>query len=304
MPRQHASSPVRLLGHLATLLGVLLTTAQLRAQPLVVAQISDRPKQDYAHLRPMARYAAEQLTEFGFDSAEVRLYRNIDDLILAVRSGEVHWVSETPYTAARLMDETGSLPLVKKLKNGQREYQTLIYAHQDSNVKELEDLIDHSIAFEHPFSFTGYYLPKRILESGGYTLTSLESPEESPPKGQVGYLFSRNEKNNALWVDKGIVSAGVLNDGDWENPERVPPRLRKRLRVIYRSSYYPRAFEVVTPALSLQAAEQLQRILLTLDRPTHGALLDRYENTEKFAPIQPEDLQLLAEIAADRSTPQ
>ncbi|GGC10101.1 hypothetical protein GCM10011352_40700 [Marinobacterium zhoushanense] len=280
-------------------LATLLLSASVSAQPLVLAQISERPKKDYAELRPMASYIADQLSEFGFDGAEVRLFRTADELIAAIRAGEVHWVTETPYTTARLVQETGSRALVKKWKNGQRQYQTLIYTREGSGIKELADLVNRQIAFEHPYSFSSYYLPKRILERSGFTLSPLHKATELPPSGTIGYLFSRNEKNNALWVDKAIVAAGALNDGDWNNPDRVPPTIRQRLRIIYRSPFYPRAFETATPALPPDAAQRLQQLLLTLDRASHSALLERYEHTEAFAPIEPTDLQLLHDMVVD-----
>ncbi|MBR9886034.1 MAG: phosphate/phosphite/phosphonate ABC transporter substrate-binding protein, partial [Oceanospirillales bacterium] len=172
----------------------------------------------------------------------------------------------------------------------------LIYTRQESEVRKIEDLVGQSIAFEHPYSFSSYYLPKHVLERSGLTLVPLEGSSSMPSRHQVGYVFSRNEKNNALWVDKGIVTAGALNDGDWNNPERVPPNLRKRLKIIYRSEFYPRAFEVATNALSPEAATALQSLLLSLHRPEHEALLDRYEKTEAFAAVQPEDLALLTEM--------
>ncbi|MBV1789274.1 phosphate/phosphite/phosphonate ABC transporter substrate-binding protein [Marinobacterium sp. D7] len=287
------------LPNLLLALGVLLLPASLSAQPLVLAQVSERPKKDYAELRPMASYVADRLGEFGFDGVEVKLFRSADELIEAVRAGEVHWVTETPYTTARLVQETGSQALVKKWKNGQRQYQTLIYTRDDSGIRELHDLVGRRFAFEHPYSFSSYYLPKRILERAGLALTPLESSGDTPPDGGVGYLFSRNEKNNALWVDKAIVAAGALNDGDWNNPDRVPPSVRQRLRIIYRSPFYPRAFETVTPALSADAAHRLKQLLLDLDHASHGALMSRYENTEAFAPIEPSDLQLLHDMVVD-----
>jgi phosphonate transport system substrate-binding protein len=293
----------RSLLRLTTFLCLLLTgtgllSGTVQAQTLVIAQVSDRPKKDFKQLRPMAQHIAAQLAEFGFDRAEVQLYRSADDLIAAARSGQVHWISETPYTAARLVREANCRALAQKWKNGQPRYQTLIYTRSDAPIHTLSDLVGQRIAFEHPDSFSSYYLPRRLLEQAGLTLSALEHASDPVPPGTVGYLFSRNEKNNALWVDKGLVAAGALNDGDWEADTRVPTAIRARLRVLHRSDYYPRAFELVTPAMPAAAAEKMQQLLLAMNSTSHPALLARYENTEAFATVSDDDRRFLSSLTA------
>ncbi|TCK03520.1 phosphate/phosphite/phosphonate ABC transporter substrate-binding protein [Marinobacterium mangrovicola] len=275
--------------------GVVLP-ATAGAEPLVLAQVSDRPKKDFKQLLPMARYMADRLQAYGFNGAQVQLYDSAEALIGAVRQGEVHWISETPYTSARLMQETASTPLAKKWKNGQQQYQTMIFTLKRREILSLQDLVGQRIAFEHPDSFSSYFLPRRILENAGLSLVELERPEDPVPEGQVGYLFSRNEKNNALWVDKEIVAAGTLNNGDWLNPDRVMPEMHERFHVIHRSAFYPRAFELATPALSPEAALALREELLALSQENHAGLLARYEQTEQFSPLELQDLNFLQEL--------
>ncbi|SEG83898.1 phosphonate transport system substrate-binding protein [Marinobacterium lutimaris] len=279
------------------LMGALLTLTILpgaaTAETLILGQVSDRPKKDFKQLLPMARFMADRLQQYGFDNARVQLYDSADALIKAVKQGEVHWISETPYTSARLLQETGSRPLVKKWKNGQRQYQTLIFTLKQRDIRSLQELVGQRIAFEHPDSFSSYLLPRRILENNGLSLVELERPEDPVPEGKVGYLFSRNEKNNALWVDKQIVAAGALNNGDWQDPSRVTPGMQEHFRVIHRSDFYPRAFELATPALAADAAEALQQELLALDQDKYAGLLARYENSKGFSPVDEQDLSFL-----------
>ncbi len=277
---------------LLTLAGIPLTTTAA-AEALVLGQVSDRPKKDFKQLLPMARYMAGKLQQHGFSSARVQLYDTAEALIAAVKQGEVHWVSETPYTSARLIQETASRPLVKKWKNHQRRYQTLIYTLQRREILTLQELAGRRIAFEHPDSFSSYFLPRRILETAGLQLVELKHPNDPVPEGKVGYLFSRNEKNNALWVDKEIVAAGSLNNGDWADPDRVTPDMHKRFRVIHRSDFYPRAFELATPELSPEAAATLQNELLALTPEADEDLLARYEQTGGFSTVEEADLLFL-----------
>ncbi|MFC6670448.1 phosphate/phosphite/phosphonate ABC transporter substrate-binding protein [Marinobacterium aestuariivivens] len=279
------------------LLIMLLVASPLgQAKPLVLGQISDRPGKDLDELRPMVDYAAAHLTSLGISSGEVRLFDSAEALIAAMQAGEVDWVTETPYTAARLVREAGARPLLRKWKRGQQYYQTLIYTHADSAIREIGDLAGKRIAFEHPESFSSYFVPRLILEQAGLQLTALETIGQAPDTDRVGYLFSRNEKNNALWVHKSLVSAGALNNSDWENPKRVPDALRQDLRIIYRSVQYPRAMELVSPGLALELADGLRKLLLGMAGSGATDILARYEHTTGFAPLQPGDLQLLHDI--------
>lgn len=281
------------------LLNGVILTATAAAETLILAQVSDRPKKDFKQLLPMARYMADRLQAYGFTGARVQLYDSAEALISAVQQGQVHWISETPYTSARLIQETASKPLAKKWKNGQNQYQTMIFTLKRREILSLQELVGRRIAFEHQDSFSSYFLPRRILENAGLSLVELEHPEDAVPAGKVGYLFSRNEKNNALWVDKEIVAAGALNNGDWVNPDRVTPDMHERFRVIHRSAFYPRAFELATAALPADAAEALQRELLALNLESNAGLLARYEQTEGFSPVGAEDLLFLRELTAE-----
>lgn len=277
-------------------LPILIHIAPVAADTLVLAQLSDRPKKDFKQLRPMAKYVASELKSVGITRGEVRLFSELDELTEAVKSGEVHWVTETPYSASVLVHEGGAIPLVMKWKSRQKRYQTLIYTHKDSQLTSLGDLVGKRIAFEHDNSFTSYYLPRLLLNKQGFSVTALDGLKAPLAKDKINYLFSRNEKNNLLWVHKRLVDAGALNDGDWENPERVPDALKSQLRIIFRSAPYPRALELVSPKLSEERAQALKALLLNMSMESHGKLLSRYEKTDGFEPLTAEVPDLLNEI--------
>ncbi|MDF2182441.1 phosphate/phosphite/phosphonate ABC transporter substrate-binding protein [Neptuniibacter sp. CAU 1671] len=283
-------------GKCIKLIGLLLLAAPAVADSLVLAQLSDQPKKDYKQLRPMVKYVAEQLHPYGITDGEVMLFSTRQALIEAVRAGQVHWITETPLTAAYLIHEANARPLLTKWKNGQQSYQTLIFSHRDSNVKTINDLSGKRIAFEHPDSFSSYYLPRMILEQAGMQLQLLDSFNAPVETGKVGYRFSRNETNNALWVRAGLVEAGALNDGDWQNSSRVPDDLKSEMRIIYRSKTYPRSLEMVSDSLNEERATALKQTLLNLNNSNQAALLHRYEKSTGFSEPQADLQELLREI--------
>jgi phosphonate transport system substrate-binding protein len=277
------------------MLGLVLFSA-VEARVLVLGQVSDRPGKDYEQLRPMADYAAQQLAPLGISSAEVRLFPQAADLVAAMRRGEVDWVTETPFTAARLVHEAGARLLLRKWKRGQREYQSIIYTRLGSSVRSLDDLVGQTITFEHADSFSSYYLPRRLLEQRGMVLSPMKDLQQLPVPGRVSYMFSRNERNNALWVHKSLIVAGALSSSDWDDPARVPPALRDELRIIFRSPSYPRALELVSAGLAPKLVAALRDLLLHMTPANAPELMAAYEKTTGFEPILPDDLPLLNDI--------
>ncbi|UTW10672.1 phosphate/phosphite/phosphonate ABC transporter substrate-binding protein [Marinobacterium rhizophilum] len=286
----------KMLSRIIPLLLGLLLSLPAQSRVLVLGQVSERPDKDYEQLRPMVEHAAAQLSSLGVSGGDVRLYLESGELVAAMRRGEVDWVTETAYTAARLVHEAGARPLLRKWKRGQRDYQGIIYTRADSPVHGLNDLAGQTIAFEDADSFSSYYLPRMLLEQQGLQLRPMESLQQSAEPGLVSYIFSRTEENNALWVHKSLSAAGALNNNDWDNPTRVPPGLRSDLRIIYRSASYPRALELVSAGLEPALATALRHLLLSMTPETSAELLARYEQTTGFEPILPDDMQLLNDI--------
>ena len=285
---------------LVSLLLSLLSMQPVFAQTLVIAQLSDRPKKDLKQLRPMVEYAAEKLTSFGITGGHVELFKDPEPLITALRNGEVHWVTETPYTAARLVHEAGAIPLLMKWKSRQERYQTFIYTHKDSGINSLSDLKGKRIAFEHDDSFSSYFLPRMVMEKTGYSFNAIENTYSELELDKINYVFSRNEKNNLLWVHKQLVEAGALNNGDWGNHNRVPESLKSELRIIYKTELYPRALELVSPKLDPAVSSALKELLLGLDYEEDRDLMKRYEQTTGFEEPIAELPGLLDEIYSYR----
>lgn len=268
------------------------------ASTLVIAQLSERPKKDYKELRPMVTYMAAQLSSVGVTSGEVRLFRDIEKLIAAINRGEIHWVTETAKSAAIIVNRTSSNVLLSKWKNKQKSYSSLMYTRQDSDIKSIDQLIGRVIALENEDSFSSTFLPRLLIEERGLVLQQLDDIRSRPDKDKVGYVYSRNEKNNILWTAKGLVDAGVVNDGDWVNENRLPVKLKQQLRVFHRSEKFPRAFEITTFALPKTVSALLKQKLLAMNESNARDVLLRYENSTGFSELPSNYRQRLDEIYA------
>lgn len=57
------------------------------------------------------------------------------------------------------------------------------------------------------------------------------------------------------------------------------------MTIIYQSSPYPRALEIVGPGLKQEVVEALTEKLLAMDASLDNGVLGRYEKTTGFSPI-------------------
>lgn len=217
----------------------LFSALPLKAEELRISQLSDRPKKDFTELRPMVRYAAEQIKSPTINTYKVKLFKKFDTLCAALKMGKTDWVSETAFIAARLTSECGAIPIAVKWKKQQKQYRSLIFTKNTTAIDSLEQLSGKIITVESQNSFSSFYLPLRAIRKEGLNLRHLSSPRNRPGKDEVGYFFSRNEKNNVKMVLKGIVDAGTINDGDWDNLNIISDYEKQQLKIIYRSKPYP-----------------------------------------------------------------
>jgi phosphonate transport system substrate-binding protein len=173
----------------------------------------------------------------------------------------------------------------------------VFFARSDSNVRSLDDLRGHSVAFQRPTSTSAYFLPATELLHRGNSLELLLSPTDKLDSGVVGYLFARSELNIATWVHKRLVDAGVMSNLDWDNPRRVPEAFRGDLVLIGRSADYPRALELVRPGLDPKVSARLREVLLeAAGDPDAGEALLRFFKTTRFMPVDPASQRALDRI--------
>ena len=268
------------------LLGLLLPGRPAAAEPedakrlLRVGSISSSIQEEIADFQPFADYLAGRLSGHGIGGARVVVVRDIDAMARALDLGEVDVYVDSPFPVAEMKRRTGFRPLLRRWKRGVASYHSIVFVRKDSPIQELEDLRGRIIALDDPFSTSGYLLPRATLQERGLHLQELVRVRSAVPRDTVGYVFSRDDENTLLWVLKGRVDAGAIDDIGCAR------LLRERVsdfRILARSPSVARHVLGVRAGLEDALVGDIERVALAMHEDPEGrrVLLD-FHQTSRF----------------------
>jgi phosphonate transport system substrate-binding protein len=253
------------------------TPAPSRA--LVLGDVNEDVDESVEQFQPLADYLAANLAEFGISAGKVVVAPDLERMTELLKNGEVDLYFESPYGATVVYNNAGAIPLLRRWKEGIKEYHAVIVARQDSGLTSPADLKGQTIAFEDPGSTSGYIMPRAYLLEQGYSL--VEKSGSTPVAGdQIGYVFAQSEENVLAWVLQGEVSAGAFN---YLNYEEFPAEERADLVVIAQSQSVPRHVTLASPKMDEKLRQRLTELLLAAHETEAGqAALEAFEETSQF----------------------
>jgi phosphonate transport system substrate-binding protein len=155
----------------------------------------------------------------------------------------------------------------------------------------LDDLLGRTLAFEAPRSTSAYYVPSAALLRLGLPLVPRETAALKPDA--VNYVFAGSELNQAYWVQRGEVDAGVFNDGDWR---RTPASLRRELRIIHRTRPLLRWLFSLRTGLAPRVRNAVLGAMTHMhDNPQGRQALQAAARIARFEPLTADDRADLAD---------
>lgn len=268
------------------LLAVVASVSAVASDVLTLGRISDDPRNHYAQLKPLLDYVVPRLRDVGIRQGRILMARDARQMANYLRRGSVDWVTETPAMAVELRNLTGARAMLLTERSGVSDYRSFVIVRRDSGIDNLAGLAGRSIAFEHVASTSAYLVPVVDLLQGGLRLEPLTAIGDSPQGDAVGYLFSRSEANTAIWVAKGLVSAGAISSLGWDNPRTLPDSVRSELEVVHRSDRMPRALELVRADLDARVHDRLRQVLMAAaDDPDAEEAMKQFFGASRFLPL-------------------
>ncbi|MBA7471012.1 hypothetical protein ES707_06304 [subsurface metagenome] len=237
---------------------------------ITISKVTSHFQKQYQQLKPLIKYVAKQLKHMGIKKGKVLLARNNQELIKFVKQGKIDIVTETPFSSMLFIKKARMKILLRSWKKGVSSYHSVIFVRKDSKINSLKGLKGKVIAFEDPGSTTGYFLPKAEIIKKGFPLVELNNYREKSPFDKIGYCFANGEVNIVHWVHKGVVAAGVLDNLEYQNPEKVPVKFMPDFKIIYATEEVPRALMLIRGNMNPQLQREIKKILVNMKFSKEG----------------------------------
>ncbi len=248
---------------------------------LVLADISQDPIEKISLFQPFADYLATRLHSFKIEKGVIKIAPDLETMAEWLKTGQADLYIDSLYPAMLVNQYSNAQPILRHSKNGMAEYHTLIFTHIDSGITSLEQLKGQRIAFEVPFSTSGYMLPLAYLLEQGFEVEEKKKLDTPVTKDQIGYVFSQRDQNTVNWVISNQVAAGVIDNLTYFN--EVPEEIRAQFTILAETNSVPRQAVMIRSDLEPKMVDSIRSILLEMHQDEEGqVVLESFEKTLKF----------------------
>jgi phosphonate transport system substrate-binding protein len=263
----------------ALLMVGFISPSCVSAETVVIGSVHREAAAEIQKFSPLANYLRKQLQHEGVNEASIVVAQYVYQMGMLLKNGKVDLYIDSPFTSIGASLYSGSKFLLRRWKRGRSEYRSVIFTKKDSNLEGLEDLKGNVLAFEEPFSSSGYLLPKMALAQEGLKLVPKQDARKLTHE-EVRYVFSLDDENTVVQVLRGRVSAGATDDQTYE---RETQRYPNGLKVIYTTSFFPRHLVSCRADLASKLVSRIKQILVEMDQSPEGRnALKQFEETTKF----------------------
>lgn len=274
---------LRSFGGLLIAAAFLLSGRSTWAGTITIGSIGIRPTAEIKKFLPLAYYLGKHLQPEGINQGKVVVVRSIQEMAALMKQGKVDIYIDSSYPAVAVSRLSGSHLLLRRWKKGIGEYKSVIFTRKNSGINRLEDLKGKIIAFEEPYSSSGYFIPKMILSEAGLKLALKSSVMAPVAPEEVGYVFTYEDETTMIWVLRGKAAAGATDNQKYERDAREKIH---SLKVLDRSAPFPRQIVSLRAGLAEKLAARIKEILIGMQATEEGKkTLRDFEKTAKFDEI-------------------
>lgn len=262
------------------LLGLIVSTDWVEAGTLKIGTVAKDVKEELKEFEPLAIYLEGKLAAAGFEKVEIVVLPTAARMTEAFKSGEVDLYVESPLVAARVGNDSGAVPLVRRWKKGVAEYWSEIVVLSNSAVKTPADLRGRVIAFEDPDSTSGHLLPRALLLAHGLHIEVLQHATLSPSPTNVGAVFTLSDETSILWLLAGRVDA-IATDPTFVR--LIAAERPGTVRSIARTISVPRHVVMRAAGMPETQAAQIAEVLIGMADSDDGRrALAKFGKTDRF----------------------
>jgi len=246
-----------------------VTTDVPPGKTIVLGDISDDPGEVIEGTQPLADYIAAQLVDFGFSEGSVTIASSADEMTSLLVNGQVDLYFDSVFPATLISDASGAIPILRRWRYGVEEYHTVIFASAESGITSIQDLPGNLIAFDNPYSTSGFLLPTVYLAEQGLELVGKKSYNDPVGEQELGFVFSFDDENTLQWVMSGLVAAGATDNYNYD--VLFPEEAAQKLVVLARTESVPRQVVVARPGMDQALLDAIIQILITAHETEGGA---------------------------------
>ncbi len=214
------------------------------------------------------------------------------DIIEAMRNEKYDLALLGPLAMVRYEDTVDTpqyRPLVRTVRHGDDQYQSIIFTYRDSGIEDISDLEQESIAFVDRDSASGYLFPLARLKEEGL----------DPGNNLQEKVFLDRHDRVASAVYNQEAAAGATFDGarslaleDSDDPDDKLPIIARSRPIISDPLVISKTFEKNHPLLS----KQLKDLFTSMHELPDGAAALERQNVDRYIPAKSEEYEDVREV--------
>ncbi len=254
------------------------------ASEIVFASLNDNVRKQEKRFSQLEVYLEMELSEVGVTNVTLEVFQEPRLISQSLENGQIDFYFDSPLIAAQIGAPVGAEMFLRRWKRGVGEYHSVIFVKSDSAIQSIEDLRGSRIAMQEPTSTSGYLLPVSMLSEAGLPISEMKNRMDVPESSAVGYVFTGDDKNTALWVAKGYVEAGATDNATFEQLEKVAPGQYRSLAL---SVEVPRQVMLKRKGFDPVVAEKVAEVLTSMHETEEGRnILRKFNKTTQFNRFQ------------------
>ena len=259
----------------ALVAGLLLATQVYASNKdtLIIGKISPIPDAAISErLQLEAEVIAQEMKGVGIEKVDVYLSKSIADMMDALRSGKIDWVSDSFYMSLLLAEKTNSEIFFNTEKEVDSK-STVFFGRKNGRLETIDNLEKKIILFSDDMSSTQYFIPFYELTYHGY-IPKIYGQSDEAVGATKKRIFYRFEPDQAKMIENVLLNGLNIGVVSGDVYEKMPKSLKDKIKIIYQTIAYPDSLELIRNDLDVEIKERLKKLLKRKRKPESRPLID------------------------------